>query len=316
MSFSIRHPSLADVPLILDITRASDLAAIGEPDWTTEEIVETLTATNHDPSRDSWLAADDSGETVAWAYLDNPHRTTRDNIEIYVVPDRGEGAFGPLLDLAVTRVAERARDSGHPEVTLWAGAIATEQAYLDALRAAGFHFRRRHARMRRELTGQETEPCRPDLDIRPVNFDDEAELRRFHQVLESAFGDLTDYQATAFEDWRAAIDAQPSVSRDEWFVALVDGQIVGALQSSDQAVEHDEGWIKNLAVLREYRKSGIGAALLATAFACYARKGRRFAGLGVDLTNPTGAYRLYAGVGMTPTFEADVYERVVKAPQR
>jgi len=132
-------------------------------------------------------------------------------------------------------------------------------------------------------------------------------------VLESAFADLTDYHATSYDDWRAAIDGQPSISRDEWFVAVVDGQVVGALQSSNQAVEHEEGWIRSLAVLREHRKSGIGAALLATAFACYARKGRRWAGLGVDLTNPTGAYRLYAGVGMTPTFEADVYERVVKA---
>lgn len=313
MSFAIRHPSLKDVPLILAITRASDLAAIGEPDWTTEEIVETLTATNHDPARDSWLAADDSGETVAWAYLDNPHRSTRDNIEIYVVPERGEGAFGPLLDLAVTRVGERAREGGHPEVTLWAGAIASEQAYIDALTAAGFVFRRRHARMQRALSGHETAPERVDVEIRPVRFDDEDELRNFHEVIESAFGDLAEYLPTGYDDWRATVAAQPGVSPDEWFVALADDTIVGALQSSDQRVEHDEGWIKNLAVLREYRKSGIGAALLATAFACYARKGRRFAGLGVDLTNPTGAYRLYAAVGMTPTFEADVYERVVKA---
>jgi mycothiol synthase len=313
MSFLIRHPTLQDVPLILEITRASDLAAIGEPDWTTAEIVETLTATNHDPARDSWLASDGSGDTVAWAYLDNPNRTTRDNIEIYVVPERGEGAFGPLLDLAVTRVAERAREGGHPEVTLWAGAIASERAYIDALLAAGFAFRRRHARMQRELTGAETAPNHPDVEIRPVCFEDEDELRVFHQVIESAFGDLTEHRPTGYDDWRAAIEQQPSVSRDEWFVALVDGTIVGALQSSDQRVEHDEGWIKNLAVLREHRKSGIGAALLATAFASYAAKGRRYAGLGVDLTNPTGAYRLYAAVGMTPTFEADVYERVVRA---
>ena len=313
VGFSIRHPTLKDVPLILAITRASDLAAMSEPDWSTEEIVETLTAANHDPARDSWLASDESGETVAWAYLDNPHRTARDNIEIYVVPERGEGAFGPLLDLAVARVAERAREGGHSEVTLWAGAIASERAYLDALLAAGFVFRRRHARMQRELTGKETAPHHPDVEIRPVRFDDEVELRRFHRVIESAFGDLADHLPTGYDDWLAAIENQPSVSRDEWFVALVDGAIVGALQSSDQRVEHGEGWIKNLAVLREHRKSGIGAALLATVFACYARKGRRLAGLGVDLTNPTGAYRLYATVGMTPTFEADVYERLVRA---
>jgi mycothiol synthase len=76
-------------------------------------------------------------------------------------------------------------------------------------------------------------------------------------------------------------------------------------------VERGEGWVKNLAVLRGHRKSGIGGALLRTAFAAYAAKGRTAAGLGVDLTNPTGAYQLYTGVGMTVVFAADVYERVI-----
>lgn len=43
-----------------------------------------------------------------------------------------------------------------------------------------------------------------------------------------------------------------------------------------------------------------------------AGKGRRWAGLGVDLSNQTGAYRLYRSVGMAPTFEVDVYERLVR----
>jgi ribosomal protein S18 acetylase RimI-like enzyme len=78
-------------------------------------------------------------------------------------------------------------------------------------------------------------------------------------------------------------------------------------------VEQGEGWVKNLAVLREYRGRGIAKALLSTAFAEYTAKGRTRAGLGVDLTNPTGAYDLYRAVGMEPAFEADMYERVVPA---
>jgi hypothetical protein len=40
-------------------------------------------------------------------------------------------------------------------------------------------------------------------------------------------------------------------------------------------------------------------------------KGRDAAGLGVDLTNPTGAYRLYESLGMYPVYETDIYERTV-----
>jgi mycothiol synthase len=31
------------------------------------------------------------------------------------------------------------------------------------------------------------------------------------------------------------------------------------------------------------------------------------------MTNPTGAYKLYESVGLTPFYEADVYERTVAA---
>jgi ribosomal protein S18 acetylase RimI-like enzyme len=276
MSFAIRAATLRDVPAILDVTRAGD----GEPEWTVEEIVETLTA----PGNESWLALD-GDEVVGWAYV---HNQDRENVEVY------GGAYAQLLDLAIARVAERAREAGDPEVTLRAGVIATEVTYVKALEAAGFAFVRRHARMRKALDGSD----KPVSGIRPVCED---ELPRFHEVLRAAFDETPDYA-----HWRAAI-----TSWDEWFVAEVGGEIVGVLQSSDQAVANGEGWVKNLAVLREHRKRGLGRGLLTTAFAHYAAKGRTWAGLGVDLTN--GAHRLYASLGMAPTFEADVYERTVRS---
>ena len=314
--WTVRNISLRDVPLILAITRASDMASIGEPDWSTDEIVATLTAANHDPARDSWLAMDAAGEPVAWGYLDNPSHADRDNVEVYAKPAAGEPAYRPLLDLAITRVAQRALEAGYPAVTLRAGAIATEAAYVDALRDKGFVFVKRHARMRRPLTGDEVGAGDAAVPvgylIRAVRPDDEAQLRRFHQVLQSAFADTPDFLPISYETWRETIANLPT-SWDEWLVAMVDGAVVGVLQSAEQGVERNEGWVKNLAVLREHRNAGIGTALLREAFAIYAAKGRRWAGLGVDLTNPTGAYRLYTGVGMVPTFEADVYERPVTA---
>ncbi|WP_238008051.1 GNAT family N-acetyltransferase [Dactylosporangium sp. AC04546] len=304
----IRGCTLRDVPAILTVTRASDIASLGEPDWSEAEVVETLTAPNHDPAVDSWLAFDADGEPLAWAYVDNPQRGVRDNVEVYAVPERGAVGYVPLLDLAIARVAERARENGYPEVVLRAGALAAESAYLAVLAEKGFKFVKRHARMNRALTGEERAP--EGHPIRPVKSE---ELGRFHEVLEAAFADTPDYQPTPYDTWREAIDRLPSVSFDEWFVYTDGDEIVGVLQSADQAVEHNEGWVKNLAVLRSHRKRGVGGALLRTAFAAYAAKGRASAGLGVDLTNPTGAYQLYEGVGMTVTFAADMWERAVTA---
>ncbi|GAA2367722.1 GNAT family N-acetyltransferase [Dactylosporangium salmoneum] len=297
----VRGVALRDVAAILTVTRASDIAILGEPDWTEDEVVATLTAPNHDPSVDSWLASGPEGAPLAWAYLDNPASGPRDNVEVYAMP--GVAAHGTLLDLALPRVAERAREAGHAEVTLRAGVVPSETAYVEALVERGFAFRKRHARMTRELTGQE----RPAEGVRVARA---SEMRRFHEVFQAAFADTPDFQPVSYEDWLSSL---PASSPDEWLVVEVDDRIVGVLQSSDQGLERGEAWVKNLAVLREHRKHGVGGSLLRTAFSIYAAKGRTTAGLGVDLTNPTGAYSLYTGVGMSVAFAVDVYERVVAA---
>jgi ribosomal protein S18 acetylase RimI-like enzyme len=142
---------------------------------------------------------------------------------------------------------------------------------------------------------------------------DEADMREFHRILDTAFRDTPDYDPQSYELWRERLAALPTIAWDEWFVAEVDGRPAGVLQSADQSLEHNEGWVKNLAVLRENRKRGVGAALLRHAFAVYAGKGRELAGLGVDLSNPTEAYRLYTAVGLAAAYEADMYEREIAA---
>jgi ribosomal protein S18 acetylase RimI-like enzyme len=152
----------------------------------------------------------------------------------------------------------------------------------------------------------------PGVTVREPRADDEADMRRFHAVIEEAFRD-SDHRAPGYDAWRQQVDNQATKSFDEWFVAEVDGVTVGALQSSDAGLSDDEGWVSALATLRAYRRRGIGEALLRHALAVYARKGRTHAGLGVDLENPTAAVRLYEAVGMTPFYRANVYRTYVAA---
>ena len=281
MTWSIRPPTLRDVPAILNLVSAP----AGEPDWSIEEVVATLTA----PDIDSWLAVAPDGTVVAWAYLHD------DRVEVY-----GD-ARRPLLEPAIARAIERARAAGLTEVTLTA--VASEPAQVEVLESLDFAFVRRHARMRRALDGAEP-PAASVATIRPLRPD--ADLPAFHFVLAEA---LPEHVPPDFEAWRDGIPDGIAASWDEWFVAELDGAIVGVLQSSDQGIADDEGWVRNLAVLTPYRRKGIGRALLATAFAAYLAKGRRWVGLGVDLSNPTGAHRLYASMGLVATFEAGVYAR-------
>lgn len=312
--WSLRPPTLDDVSAILAVVHASDIAAVGEADFTTDEVVEILTAPNHDPARDSWVAIDASGRLVGWAYIDNPLATVRENFDAYVHPEHGRAAHPALLGRVTARIAERVRDAGLPSRVARGGAIASEEDYVGLLRSAGFAFIKRYARMRRPLRGDERAPEVPvAVVVRPVRPDDDAELRAFHDVIDVAFRDTPDYQPSTYEQYQQRLAALPSIDWSEWFVAEVDGRLVAALQSSGQVADQNEGWVKYLAVRREFRGQGLGRLLLLTAFATYADRGRQAVGLGVDTTNPTGAYRLYESVGMHPLYEADIYEREIAA---
>jgi ribosomal protein S18 acetylase RimI-like enzyme len=311
----LRRPTLDDVSAILEVVHASDVAAVGYPDFSANEVVEILTMPDHDPALDSWLAYDASGRLGAWAYIVNPSGGVREVFDVYVHPDFGTRVRPVLLGEVLARIGARATARGLACVTARAGAIASETAYVDALTAAGFTFTKRYARMRIDFDASPppAPAVVPGVTIRSVRREDEAELRRFHDVRQTAFRDTPDFQDYDFATWQERLAALPSIAWDEWFVAEAGGELVGLLQSSDQQLDDNEGWVKNLAVRKEFRGRGIGAALLATAFGVYLSKGRRAAGLAVDMTNPTGAYRLYRGVGMSPSYEADLYEKTVAA---
>ena len=306
-----RRPTLDDVPELLRLVHASDTAAVGEPDFTVEEVREALSGPRTDRARDCWVVLDAAGDIVGWAYPDNASGGDRDFLEVYVWPGRGVPALRPLLALMLARVTERGRAFGHDPYTVRAGAIPTEQPWIAALTDAGFAFLKQHARMTMALEGGVTVPQPPPgVVVRPLRHHDDAELRRFHAIIEEAFRD-SDHPATDYPTWRERVAAESSIAWDEWFVGELDGEWAGVLQSSDAGVEDDGGWVRALAVLRPYRRRGVGAALLHRAFAAYAAKGRTTAGLGVDLANPTRAARLYRAVGMHPRYEVNIYQRTV-----
>lgn len=307
----MRPPTRADVDAILAVVHASDIAAVGEPDFTADEVLELLSAPNHDPERDSWVAVDEQGRIVGWAYIHNPSGGPRESFDDYVHPEHGKPAQPVLLDLVLARIAQRARERAVPSLTARAGAIATESDYIALLASAGFTFVKRYARMRRMLAADEPAPAIPaTVRIRSLRPDDEADLRAFHEVLESAFCDSGDHNASTFDDFRTRVAAMPRVDWDEWLVAEASGRMAGILLSHSA---DGNGWVGMLGVDREFRGQGVGALLLRSAFHLYAAKGYRSAGLGVDTENPTGAYRLYESVGMHPVYEADMYQRVVVA---
>jgi mycothiol synthase len=64
--------------------------------------------------------------------------------------------------------------------------------------------------------------------------------------------------------------------------------------------DHEMGWVGTLGVVRDWRRNGLGLALLHHSFEEFHRRGKRKVGLGVDAQSLTGATRLYLKAGMNP----------------
>jgi len=68
------------------------------------------------------------------------------------------------------------------------------------------------------------------------------------------------------------------------------------------------GYIPTLAVLKPFRRRGLGQALLQQSFQALQERGVQRVGLDVDAKNNTGANRLYQRVGMHVDQEIMHYE--------
>ena len=97
------------------------------------------------------------------------------------------------------------------------------------------------------------------------------------------------------------------------FLAVDGDQIAGINLCLPHAFDNPEmGWVGTLGVRREWRKRGIGLALLRHSFNEFYRRGLRKVGLGVDAQNLTGALRLYEGAGMHVHKTFDQYEKELR----
>jgi len=96
------------------------------------------------------------------------------------------------------------------------------------------------------------------------------------------------------------------------------GEIVGILIASVSGSQRSGGTaalghVDSLRVVRSWRRKGIGAALLAHAFAELTARGAATVGLSVDAASPTGAPNLYLDAGMHVTRRYLVMEKIVDA---
>ena len=132
---------------------------------------------------------------------------------------------------------------------------------------------------------------------------DPARDEELREVTNASFEDHWGSTPLDREAWTHRMESF-GIRLDLSLMALDEDRIVGLLLAShfpdDRTVTgRRDGWITTLGTVRSHRKRGIASALVLTACHAFQREGFTHALLGVDGESPTGAYRLYQGLGFS-----------------
>ncbi len=307
-SIARRPASLADLPEVLALAQASDLALIGETDWTEADLHEEWA--DYDLERDVFLLELD-GRLAGYAAFERKGGGGRMLADGYVHPELlGRGVGTELLRLTEARAREELASVPAGERAYLQNASLAGDPAAPALYAAhGYADVRRHWRMVVDLE-HEPAPVAPEgIEIRL--FHEPGERRAVYEALEEAFEDHWEHRPRSFEEWSKGVFDVEGYDPTLVWIALDDDEPVAANLAYWK--RHGEwGWVGTLGVRRPWRRRGIAEALLETSFAEFFRRGERRVALGVDAQSPTGATRLYEKAGMRIFWEAVIWEKELR----
>ena len=254
-----------------------------------------------DLALDTWLFEED-GSLVAFGWHEVHLGVPVAFAAGVVHPDERGRGLGAAL---VQRGVERARDAG--ATRLHYGVLAADAGAPALLAAHGFHEVRRFYEMAIELDGPPPEPAVPaGLSLEMFT---EAEARPFYDALDESFQDHWEHHSLPFEEWWAMRRAAPGFDTTLWFLVR-DGDEIAAVVRNEPN-RNGGGWVGALGVRRAWRGRGLGRALLHRTFGEFHARGVNRISLGVDSENPTGATKLYEGVGMSVEIEQVVFEKAL-----
>lgn len=295
--FRLRAATHADADAVVAIVRAMDEAVLGTSDYSRGDL-------DH-----QWLALDleqnaflllDGDEPVAYGEVDDREEPARSDGYVHGA-HFGRGAGAQLVET----MEETLRERGATRIRN--GVLLADERAQSLLRARGYTEVRRFSQMRIELTAPPPEPRWPEgLTVSGLAA---GEGPAYHAVYEDAFADHWGHVRRSFDEWRPSHLEGPDFAPELWAVVRDGDRIVAGAELVRE--RNGVAWVSRLFTAREWRRCGIGEALLHDAFGKFWREGRREVGLGVDAESATGANRLYERVGMHVHWGAVVFEKSV-----
>jgi mycothiol synthase len=314
--YTARPARLEDVEAVVDTLNAYSRSQVGVNQDSVEDLQVFWQTPGFDLSTDNQVIFDSHGQVAGYCdFMDwgEPHARLTSWGAVH--PDhRGHGLGKYLLEWSVAR-ARKNIEKAPPDarVVLQSYIPNTNQAAADLFTRCGFQNVRANYVMRIEFDQPPQPPDLPEgVSIRATDGSDEdfrAALLVAHTAFKDHYGNTNQPFEEQYQRSKHRRDHDPHFDPGVWFIASVGEQIAGvSLCSLHMDEDPDMGWIHTLGVLREWRKHGIGQALLRHSFSALYQRGKKSAGLGVDASSLTGAVRLYERAGMRVLRKSDTYE--------
>jgi mycothiol synthase len=166
---------------------------------------------------------------------------------------------------------------------------------------SGYEIKRYYHSMKRDLKDLPESPLPEGITVRPALPKD---YRKIWNSSNIAFED--EYGAAdPTEEWYQSYLASPNFQPILWQVAWDGDEVVGSVQNYISLAENElenrrRGYTEGISVRREWRGRGIASALICRSMAMFKAMNMDEVALTADTQNPTGAMRLYTGLGYQP----------------
>lgn len=285
----------SDATAVLDLIVARDVADLGRPDYTLEDVEADWAAPGIELTRDAFLVEDD-GAALGYALLDD-----RGAALVTVPPaSEGRGVGTALREAAEARALERG------EALVRQFVPTTNEAARAHLLAAGYWPTLSYFRMRTDLAGAPDPPA--DVPVRAFSRGlDDAPV---HALVEEAMSGVPGNEPRSLESWQAAKVDKAGWEPDLWLLHEDADGLAGVVLC--ERWEDGVGYVDHLAVAARARGQGLGRALLAHGLAHLRDAGLTVAELSVQGEN-AGATRLYESVGMRPVWTIERWEKPLRS---
>lgn len=310
----------SDFPKMIEVLESSRLADGIEEVGTLEDLIRRYSnLKNSDPYRDMLMIEVDGKlvgyNRVVWWEEELDGTLVYSHVTFLLPRWRGKGLERVLIQWAEARLREYALEhSAQANKLLDSGANDTQKDLIEALRSEGYEpVRYFYDMVRPDLENLPKAQLPNGIEVRPVDKTNREQMHRIWAAEVEAFKDHwgeAESDESDFDRWDSWGNFQPEL----WQVAWEGDEVVGMVRNyiSDEVNTRQSikrGYTENISVRQAWRKRGVARALIARSFRMLKDMGMTEAALGVDATNPSGAYQLYESMGFSVVKQGATYRK-------